>query len=322
MKTLLRVGYMLLLWTGNASAQQVVDRIVAQVNNDIITLSDLNRELAVARRELASRYTGAQLEAELKKAQEQALDNLINEKLLLQKATELGFGANVDIQVSAYVERMRKEYNFKDMEQFEQALAQQGFTMAGYRDYLRKQYIIQGLIQEFVSSRITLLSEEIERYYRDHKADFSTPEEVSLSEIVIPMESGSDSDAASRAAEIHNRLTQGESFAALASQYSKGPTASKGGSIGSYVTGKLAPEIVQAIANVKEGEITPVTKENPGYVIYRVDSRKPSATKPLDEVRDKIKETLWEQKFEPEKNRFLAQLKEDAYIQIFTEIKP
>jgi peptidyl-prolyl cis-trans isomerase SurA len=321
MRSILTTAIILLAWSWNAPAQQVVDRIVAQVNSDIITLSDLNREMADVRRDLETRYTGAQLDAELKKAREQVLDELIRQKLLLQKATELGFGANVDIQVSAYLERIRKENNLKDMQELEQALGQQGYTMAGYREYLRKQIIIQGLVQEFVGSRITLLSEEIERYYRDHQADFSTPEEVTLSEIVIPA-AENDSEAAARAEEIHKRLAQGESFTALASQYSKGPTASKGGSIGSYVTSKLAAEIVKAIANVKEGEVTPVLKSNPGYVIIRVDSRKPSITRPLDEVREEIKNRMWQQKFQPEYDRFVAQLKEEAYIQIYSEIKP
>jgi len=312
---------LLVFLAGSAPAQQVVDRIVAQVNNDIITLSDINREMAAIRRDLASRYSGAQLEAAIKKAEEEVLEDLIREKLLLQKATELGFGANIDLQVSAYIERMRKESNIKDMQEFEQALAQQGMTLAAYRDYLRKEFIKQGLIGEFVGSRITLLSEDIEAYYNDHKADFSTEEEVTLSEIVIPPdEDGAAAEA--RANEIHKRLEQGESFAELASQYSKGPTAGKGGNIGTYVTGKLAPGIAKAIVNLKQGGITAVLKESPGLVIYRLDARKPSVTPPLEEVKDKIRERLWQQRFQPEYERFLAQLREDAYIQIFAEIKP
>jgi len=303
------------------SAQQIVDRIVAQVNNDIITLSDLNREMTEVRRDLASRYTGAQLEAALKKAEEQVLEELIKQKLLLQKATELGFGANVDLQVSAYLERIRKENNLKDMQELEQALAQQGYTMAGYREYLRKQIIIQGIVGEFVSSRITLLSEEIERYYKDHQADFSTPAEVTLSEIVIPADSD-EGEAKSRADEIYQRIQKGESFSELASQYSKGPTASKGGGIGTYVISKLATEVADAVAGVEEGSTTPVLNTNPGFIIYRVDERKEVATKPLDEVREEIKNRLWQQKFQPEYERFLAQLREEAYIQIFSEIVP
>ncbi len=310
----------LLFALAQSTGANVVDRILAQVNNDIITLSDMRREMADVRRELEARYTGDQLEAEARKMEKEVLEELINQKLLLQKATELGFGANVDLQVSAYIESFRKKNNIRDMQEFEMALQQQGMTLAAYREYLRKQIITSGLVNEFVGSRITLLPEEIERFYRDHSADYATPEEVTLSEIVIPVE-GSDAEAAAKAGEIHKRLSQGEPFATLASQFSKGTTAAKGGDIGSYVTSKLNPEIAKVIAPVKAGEVSAVTKAREGYVIYRVDARKEASVRPLEAVREDIRNRLWQQKFQPEYERFMAQLREDAYIQIFEEIR-
>jgi peptidyl-prolyl cis-trans isomerase SurA len=309
----------LLVMSGSAPAK-IVDRIVAQVNGDIITLSDLNREMAQIRQELASKFSGDQLAQAIQKAEKEVLDDLIRQKLMLQKAAELGFTANVDAQVSSTIERIRKENKIKDMQDFEQALAQQGITMAAYREQLRNRIITQSLVQEFVGSRITLLSQEIEKYYKDHAAEFSTQEEVSLSEIII-LTQGNPGEAEARAEEILARLKQGESFTALASQYSKGPTASKGGSIGSYVTAKLNADIAKAIARLKDGDVTDIQKTGDGYVIYRLDSRKPATVRPLEEMRDEIKNRLYEQKFNPEFDRFIAQLKEDAYIQIFGEIK-
>jgi peptidyl-prolyl cis-trans isomerase SurA len=319
MKKLFWIVPAFLIMSGSAQTK-TVDRIVAQVNDDIITLSDLNRAMGEVRQELATKYSGDQLAQETKKAEKDILDELIKQKLLLQKATELGFGANVDVQVSSYIENIRKKNNIKDMQEFERILAQQGMTMAAFRDQIRKNIITQSLVQEFVGSRITLLSQEIDKYYKDHAADFTTPEEVSLSEIVIQSE-GDPAGAEARARDILSRLKQGESFTSLASQYSKGPTASKGGSIGSYQTAKLNPDIAKAIANVTEGNVTDVVKSSDLYSIYRVDSRKPATLRPLAEVRDEIKNRIYEQKFNPEFERFIAQLKEDAYIQIFDEIK-
>ncbi len=312
------VSMILMACPGLVSQARVVDRIVAQVNDEIITLSDVNREMGELRQELATRYAGDQLEQEVKKAEKLILDELIRQKLLLQKANELGFGANIDLQVTSAIENIRKQNNIKDMQEFERALAQQGMTMAGFRDRIRRQMLTQGLVQEFVSSRITLLSQEIEKYYKDHAAEYTTPEEVTLSEIIIPF-GGNPADAEARAKDIHSRLNQGEPFATLASQYSRGPTANKGGGIGSYVTGKLNLEITAAIADVKEGNVTSVQKTKDSFVIYRVDERKPATVRPLDEVRDEIRQHLWNQKFNPEFERFIAQLKDDAYIQIFTE---
>jgi peptidyl-prolyl cis-trans isomerase SurA len=311
------LALLLMSW---AAPAKTVDRIVAQVNDDIITLSDLNRELAEKRDELKTQFTGEQLEQEIKKAEQGALDYLIQEKLLIQKANELGFSANVDVQVSAYIQKIMADNKIKDTEDFERALSQQGMTLPAFRERIRRQIIINSLIQEFVGSRITLLATEIEKYYKDHAQDFSTPEEVSLSEIIIQIE-GDASEAETKANEVHKRLSQGEPFATLASQFSKGISASKGGGIGSYVTAKLHPEIAKAIGPVKEGEITPVMKTKEGLVILRVDTRKTASVQPLEEVKKEIQERMWSQKFNPELKRFVAQLKEDAYIQIFTETK-
>jgi peptidyl-prolyl cis-trans isomerase SurA len=306
-----------------ASAQtvpaKVVDRIVAQVNDDIITLSDVTHELLGVREQLATKYTGDQLEQEMKRADKAALETLVRDKLFLQKANELGMGTGLDVRVSSYIEAQRKDHNIKDLDEFELVLEKQGTTMTAYREDVRKGMIIQDLLGYFVDSRITLLTEEVERFYKDHLKDFSTAEEVTLSEIIIPA-TGDGSQGQALASGYRDRLMQGESFPALASQVSKGPTASKGGSIGTYQLSQLSQQITASIANVKEGDVSAVTKLPEGYAIFRVDSRKPPVVRPFEEVRSNIKEFIFDQKRQPELDKFVTQLKEDAYIQYFQEI--
>jgi peptidyl-prolyl cis-trans isomerase SurA len=298
---------------------KMVDRIVAQVNDDIITQSEINREMGQVRQELAAKFTGEQLEEEVKKEEKNVLEDLIRQRLFLQKANELGMGSSLDVQVSAQIEAMRKQYNIKDIEEFEKALESQGMTLAAYREYIKKQLIIGDLINSFVNSRITMLTEELEHYYKDHLKDYSSLEEVTLSEILTPA-SGNDGQAESLATEYRKRLLKGESFSAMASQYSKGPTAGKGGNIGTYQTAKLSPQIADAVASVKEGEISQVVKIGDSYAIFRVDSRKEPQVRPFEEVRNEIKNILFTQRQKPELERFVALLKEDAYIQIFAEV--
>ncbi len=315
MKKLLWVIPVLLYGLCIAEAK-TVDRIIAQVNDDIITLSELNERMAGIRQELAAKYAGEQLEKLLQDAEKQALESLVEEKLLYQKAMELGVGENVDAQVAAYLQQIIKEYNLKDMDTLENELAKQGKTLKDFREEKRREIIIRELVDGFVGSRISLLTPEVEKYYRDHAADFTTPEEVTLSEIILTGEG-----AESRANELYRRLQQGESFSALASQYSKGPTANKGGSTGTYLVSKLRPEEVQAIANLKEGDISKPQKFQDGYLIYHIDGRKYAAVKSLDEVRDEIRTRLYNAKFAPEYERFISQLKDDAYINYPPEIK-
>jgi peptidyl-prolyl cis-trans isomerase SurA len=319
MKSLLWAIPTVLLAFSSAPAK-TVDRIVAQVNEDIITLSELNRETAEFRKDLASKYTGPQLEQMTQKAEQQALDNLISEKLMYQKGVELGFNADVDSKVSAEVQGLVKELNFKDTEELEKYFEDAGHSLKDYRENVKRQIIVHDLIYAFVDSRITLLTTEIEKYYQEHQAEFSTPEEVTLSEILIDSE-GNGTDAEARANDIYSRLQKGESFADLATQYSKGSTANKGGSIGTYLLSKLNADTVKMIAGLKEGDVSKPQKIKEGLIIYRIDTRKVAAMVPLEQVRAEIKNRIHIKKRGPEIERYVNQLKEESYINILPEMK-
>ena len=200
---------------------EIVDRILAKVNDDIITLSELNRAMVQVRQELETKYAGQQLDEKIEETEEQLLNSLIENKLINQKAIELGYDATVETAVSSEVQRIMKEYNIPDTEALEKALAQQGMTVRELREQIQDQLMGQYLVNDFVRARITLLTPEIEKYYKDHTADFTTIDEVTLSEIIIQA-NGSGSTAESQANDLYERLQKGEAFSALASQYSKG----------------------------------------------------------------------------------------------------
>ena len=319
MKKLMGTVLAVIFAAGMAGAG-IVDRIVAKVNDEIITLSELKREIEPVRAEIMSKVPAAQQEQVLKEMEGRVLDGLIETSLIYQKAIEMEYNAHVEDDVTSYIQQVMKDNNINDTEEFENVLAQQGQSLKIFRETIEKQLTSQALVNDFIHSRISLLTPEVERYYQNHQADFTTPEEVTLSEIVLDT-SGGVSEAESRAAEIADGVRRGESFAALAGRYSKGATAGKGGAIGTYVIDKLNAEIRKALAGVGEGEISAPHKSSDGLVIYRVDVRKPATTMPMDEVSDQIKEILYRQKRNPEYERFIKQLKEDAYIQIFPEMQ-
>jgi peptidyl-prolyl cis-trans isomerase SurA len=304
-----------------ANDAKTVDRIIVQVNDDIITLSDLKHQMAEDYRGLESKYSGEELAQMKQKAEKQTLEKLIQNKLLDQKATELGPSSDVDSRVSAAIQQIIKENKLKTTDDLEKALIeQQGVTLRDFRDLIKKSIMRDDLIGSMVGSRIAILSQELEQYYKDHAADFTTPEEISLCEIDIPIKNN-DQEAAAQANDIYSRLLKGEPFAILASQYSKGPAANKGGCIGTAQLNKLNAETINTIADLKAGDISKPQKQKSLYVIYRIDARKPATIRPLEEVRTDIKSQLWNQKYAPEYERFMTQLKENAYIQYFSEMK-
>ena len=297
-----------------------VDRIIAKINDEIITLSEIRREMEPYRREIMSKVPAAQQEQALKETEERILNNLIEAALIYQKAIELEYDAHVEEDVTSYIQDIMKDNNFRDTEEFENALAQEGESMKSFRESIERQAVSQALVNDFISSRISLLAPEIERYYQNNQANFSSLEEVTLSEIILDTTKGV-SEAENLATEIADRARRGESFAALAGQYSKGTTAGRGGEIGTYPVDKLNVEIRKALTGVEEGEVSAPQKSSEGIIIYRVDVRKPAVVQPLDEVKDEIRNILYQQKRNPEYERFMTQLKEDAYIQIFPEME-
>ena len=256
----------------------------------------------------------------MKQAENEALENLVREKLCLQKAKELGIGKDVESQVAAEIDQILKENRLKDVNELESALRQQGQTLAVYREFLRKQLVINALITEFVDSRIEPSSAEVQEYYKSHAKEYSIPPMVTLSEIFFPAEPA-DTQAASRMSELRSRLLQGEPFAKLAAQYSKGPTAGGGGGIGDFEMEKLPSRVSAAIASLKVGGVSEVVKSDDGYALYRLDARKPASTRPLDTVSDEIKQLLYSRKRPAALESYFDQLKKDAHIQYLDEFK-
>jgi peptidyl-prolyl cis-trans isomerase SurA len=317
----LTAGVLAVIFAASMAEARTVDRIVARVNDEIITLSELRREMEPFRREIMNTISGAQQQEQaLKEAEEQVLNNLIESTLIYQRALELEYNALVEDDITDYIQQIMRDNNFRDTEEFETALAREGHSMRTFRESIERHMISQALVNDFIHHRITLLTPEIERYYQNHQADFTIPEEVTLSEIILDTSAGV-AEAESRAADIADRLKQGESFAELARRYSRGATAGRGGEIGTYVVDTLNTDTRNAIAGVEEGEISETRRSAEGLIIYRVDARKPAVVRPLDEVRDEITQILRMQRQNPEYERFITQLKDEAYIQIFPEIQ-
>ncbi len=295
-----------------AEEARTVDRILVQVNDDIVTLSELNKKLDEY--ELERQYSGQELVKKRQEGRKAAIEDLIQEKLIDQKAKEFPTPADLDSRVATYIQQILKQYDLKTTEELDKALAPQGSNLKEYRERIRRRILREDIIRAFVYSRISLPNQEIEKYYKDHIEEFSTPEEVTLSEINI---NGKDNmqEAESRANDIYNRILKGESFVVLASQYSKGLNTS------TYQLSKLNSDTIKTIAALKDGEISKPQRLKDLFVIYRLDSRKPVTVRPLVEVKETIQSQLWEQKFSPEFERYITQLKEDAYIQYFTEMK-
>ncbi len=216
-------GIMLLtasLWAQNGGKSEpaasddgdavVLDEIVARVNSEIITLTDLNRTLDQLHQDIKdSAKDPGNVEEEFAKQKRSVLKLLIENKVMFQKAEEAGLTTTADADVAAYLEKLRKDNGIPSLDVLDQYLRQRGSSLAEYKKRVKEQMVTQSLLQNFVYSKITLLTPEVEAYYKEHAADFAVPGKVHLAEILF-LKEGKPRDRVYRTAQAAlDRLEKG-----------------------------------------------------------------------------------------------------------------
>lgn len=301
---------------------RVIEEVVAKVNGDIVTLTDLKKELQSIREQLATQYSDkAVVEQEYSRASKRALKNLLENKLMLQKAEETGLTANIDLDVAAAVESVRKESGIPDMKMFEEALQQQGLTMQDYRESLRKRLLFDRLINRFVQSKLVVTESEIAQHYQQHSEKFIRAAEVDVSEILVVYEGRQKSEARTRAEQALAELKAGGDFAEVAKKYSEGATAGKGGGVGAFKKGTLAPALEKEVFTFKQGEMTGIVETDYGLVIMKLNKKTEAAPVPLAEVRAEIQREVYYDKLQPELAKFADGLRLQSYIYVTPKYK-
>jgi peptidyl-prolyl cis-trans isomerase SurA len=296
---------------------EVLDEIVAKVNTEIITLSDLEKELVALRAALSEQITNPQmLEREYENRRRARLKEMIENRMMIQKAEEIGITAGIDTEVNAYLEEWRRQTGIPTLEMLDQELRKIGSSLMERRDMIKQRMIVDNLVHHFVSSKITLLTSEIEAYYQKNRDRFAEPAEVELAEVLFLTEGKSRAEVRAKAEEALGKLQSGVDFQQVAREYSDGPTAARGGGIGTFRQGSMAAKLEEHVFNTEEGRFTGVLEFDFGFQIVKVLDKKPAAYKPLEEVRPLIQSELYQQKGEPELQRFVEDLRQQSFIYI------
>lgn len=286
------------------SAAKVEDRIVAIVNSDLITWSELKREVTPERERLEKHYRGEELARRLKMAEAMALTTMIERRLQLQEAK----ARSIDV-------------GDQEVKQAIKQLIQQGEKIdekdPANTKSVRDQLTLLRVVDREVRSGVMVADPEMKRYYQEHRDRFALPEEYTLSQILIKPRSADDLvEAQGKTRDIMALLKQGESYEDLALRYSDGPNASRGGRLGLVRQGELLPAIERGVSNLSEGGISDVIESPEGFHIVRLEDKKPKQFRPYEEVRQEIQALVFQQKSEDMFQAWLADLKNKAYIEI------
>jgi peptidyl-prolyl cis-trans isomerase SurA len=293
----------------------VVEDVVVHVNDLIISRSDVERgEQALAQE---NQQTGA-TPAEAAERQKNLLRDMIDKQLLLSRGKELGI--NADAEVVRRLDEIRKQNKMETLEDLEKAARQQGVSYEDFKAGIRDNVITQMVVRDEVGRRLQMTPSQEQAYYEAHKQEFTQPEQIKLSEILIPTAADANNaavaQAQAKAEGIEAKLKAGGNFEDLAKADSSGPTAAQGGDLGMYKRGALAKILEDQTFNLKPGEWTAPIRTRQGFVILKVTDHVPAGVAPLKEVEQQVQEGMYAQAMQPALRAYLTKLREDAYIDI------
>ena len=307
------------------SDQTLVEAIVVRINNSIISLSDLKRSGEQLAAETSKPDPNLPPEAQPK--QQDLLRDLIDSKLLSQKADELGISADTDL--IKRLDDLRKQMHAESMEDLEKAAQAQGVSFEEFKQNMKESILTQKVIQQEVGAHISVTQQEIQDYYNQHKSEMERPEQVRLSEILISTqpppakpgqpEPSSDqlvAQAKAKVDAVYAQLQKGAKFDAVAQKESAGPTAGQGGDLEYFKRGTLSKQLEDQVFALKAGQYTEPIRTNQGWVILKVTEHTSEGIPPLKEVEPQIQERLYMTKMQPALRAYLTKLRENAYIDI------
>jgi peptidyl-prolyl cis-trans isomerase SurA len=305
----------------SASEGKVVEEIVARVNNEVITRSEFERSKASADEDAKSdcqnRCTPEQLSQLIEDRKKNALRELIDQSLLVQRAKDMGISVEPD--VIKQLDQIRVENKLPSMEALEEAVSKQGLNWEDFKNNIRSGLLTKKVIGSEVGSHISVPKDEIQKYYDEHKQEFMRPEQVALRSIEVNT-AGKDAtevaDLKKKAETARKRIQDGEDFGEIAKRYSDGATAKQGGYLGQYKRGELSKELEDTVFKMKRNELTEVMETKQGYLIMQVLEHYDEGEQSLAKVENEINEKLYGQRMEPALREYLKTLREQSYVVI------
>ena len=309
-------GYPLIL---NSTSAEIVDRIVAVVNDDVITLTELNSSLKPYAEKIRSLGYPPEKEQQLLfKVRKDMLDHLIDQKIEDQEIKR----SKVEIseeQIDKTIEQI-KETNYLTDEKLRAALAQDGMTMEEYREKIKGQLLRTRLVNLKVKSKIVITKEDIKAYYEKHIDEFGGKPKYHIRNIILKVPLFTDTEKKleikTKMDEILEKLKSGESFEALAAKYSESPAASDGGDLGEFEFGSLSPQLQKAIEKIKPGEFTPVLDTDLGYQIFFLENIVSAKGKTLEQVTPEIESKLYNETIDKKYGAWIGELRKQSVVKI------
>ena len=303
---------------------EVIEQVLVKVNGEIVSKTEFEDRQVNALRSRPELANVSPNSLELQKAVAELTPDLIleavDELLLIQRGRELEYALG-DQQFKQILEDIKKSNNITDEAQFQAELKQAGMTEADLRRDIERRMLIEQVQRQEVTSKISATEEESREYFESHRAEFTTPSEIMLREILIEVPTSDrgvnvaqDDEARAKAEEVRQRLLKGEPFPRLAAEVSSSPSKANGGLIGPIHVDELAPQLQQLLGKLKVGDVADVVRTTRGYQILKLESRTDVKSRSFEEARNDIGRRVIEGKARVALLKYLDQLRGQAKI--------
>jgi hypothetical protein len=301
----------------------VVDEVVAQVNDSVITLSRVKREMKLATDSMIQQgKKPEEAKAQIEQKKGELIASLIEEELILQKGKEMGVENAVEAEVNRRLMQIMKEQNIKTLNQLYEEMRKANVNPEELRESWRRQITKEIVIQRDVDQRVYLSwsNKEIREYYEKNKERFTKPETVSLSEIFLSF-AGRDIDAVRKKSDqLITVLRGGADFATVALENSDSPNVAENkGKAGTYAVKELTDQVGNAIKNVKAGDYGKFETEE-GIHIIRVDERTAASNESVFSEHS-VRSAMTYEKLPEERKKYFGTLQKDSYVKISDSYK-
>ncbi|MCM8770556.1 MAG: peptidyl-prolyl cis-trans isomerase [Candidatus Omnitrophica bacterium] len=294
---LLYLIFSILCLTQGIGAQ---DKIVAVVNREIITQSDVNNFSKFIRMQLATQYHGKDLEEKFFEIMPRILERLIEDKLIIQEAKKEGIKID-EARIKAALEEMKRQYPSENA--FREDIVRQGLTQADIEDKIRNQLMMQAIIEIKIRNKIRINPKEVTDFYQQHQDELNKPASRDVLSISIP-----DAVTARR---VWEDLKKKDDFSEVAHSYNL-----QVNELGQIQPGQLKKELDEIISLLAVGEISDIVKFDNKFYIFKLQRINPPQKRSFEEVRQDIYNYIFEQKMQDAMDKWLNELKAKAYIEI------
>jgi parvulin-like peptidyl-prolyl isomerase len=299
---------------------EVVDKIVAVVNDEIITLTEFNTAFEPYLKNIEDNYKGKDKEAIINQAKESFLKRLVDNLLIEQEAKKAGMGIVIKDEEVMDVIRDMMAKKKSNMEDFKKNLAREGTSLESLKKDIRSQMMRIRLLRREIKSKVIVSDEEIGEYYNKNRQDYEGKEAVRLKQIFLAIPAKADKKTKAKikeeAGQLRKRVLAGESFELLAVKYSQGPGAAQGGDIGFIEKGTIIAAVESVAFNLPMEQVSEVIESGIGFHIIKVVDKKGAGLKPIAAVREEIKTKIEDEKLEKKYEEWITSIRKKSFIEI------